>query len=195
MCGIHSRRTGGLKEDHVLPSGSPSRLPSQRIARHSGHRRWLFGDAGSDVQRRPQRTQRGGPQADQPDGIRPGQTDHAERGDRPGRRLQPAAPGETDERQIEDAELQTKSFEMLPSLDIDAARNGTSEQLSATDDRITSTTSAGMTWNILDLGVSYARAKQQADEVLIAREKNTRRCRISSGRSAQPIGGPSARSG
>jgi len=75
------------------------------------------------------------------------------------------------EREIEDAELQTKSFEMLPSLDIDAARNGTSEQLSATDDRITSTASAGMTWNILDLGVSYARAKQQADEVLIAREK------------------------
>ena len=75
------------------------------------------------------------------------------------------------EREIADAELQTKSFEMLPSLDIDAARNATSEQLSASDDRITRTASAGMTWNILDLGVSYARAKQQADEVLIAREK------------------------
>ena len=73
------------------------------------------------------------------------------------------------EREIADAELQTKSFEMLPSLDIDAARNATSEQLSASDDRITRTASAGMTWNILDLGVSYARAKQQADEVLIAR--------------------------
>jgi outer membrane protein, multidrug efflux system len=75
------------------------------------------------------------------------------------------------EREIEDAELRTKSFEMLPSLDVDAARNATNERLSASDDRITGTASAGMTWNILDLGVSYARAKQQADEVLIAREK------------------------
>lgn len=75
------------------------------------------------------------------------------------------------EREIEDAELQTRSFEMLPSLDIDAARNKTSEQLSASDDAITRTASAGITWNILDLGVSYARAQQQADEVLIAREK------------------------
>jgi hypothetical protein len=30
--------------------------------------------------------------------------------------------------------------------------------------------SAGLTWNILDLGVSYARAKQQANNVLIAKE-------------------------
>lgn len=75
------------------------------------------------------------------------------------------------EREIEDAELQTKSFEMLPSLDLDAARNKTSKQLSASDDQITRTASAGITWNILDLGVSYARAQQQADEVLIAREK------------------------
>jgi len=35
------------------------------------------------------------------------------------------------EREIEDAELQTKSFEMLPSLDLDAARNATNEELSA----------------------------------------------------------------
>ncbi|CAN0558573.1 unnamed protein product, partial [Laminaria digitata] len=75
------------------------------------------------------------------------------------------------EREIEDAELQTRSFEMLPSLDIDAARNETSQQLSSSDDVITRTASAGITWNILDLGVSYARAQQQADEVLIAREK------------------------
>lgn len=75
------------------------------------------------------------------------------------------------EREIEDAELQTKSFEMLPSFDLDAARNDTSEKLSSSDDPITRTASAGVTWNILDLGVSYARAQQQADEVLIAREK------------------------
>lgn len=75
------------------------------------------------------------------------------------------------EREIEDAELQTKSFEMLPSFDIDAARNKTDQPLSSSDDPITRTASAGITWNILDLGVSYARAQQQADEVLIAREK------------------------
>jgi len=74
------------------------------------------------------------------------------------------------EREIEDAELRTKSVEMLPSLDLDASRNVTSERLSASDDPVVRAASAGITWNILDLGVSYARAKQQADEVLIAKE-------------------------
>ncbi len=74
------------------------------------------------------------------------------------------------EREVADAELKTSSFEMLPSLDLSAARNRTDEQLSASDDRITNTGSAGFTWNILDLGVSYARARQQSNEVLIARE-------------------------
>lgn len=74
------------------------------------------------------------------------------------------------EREIEDAELRTKSFEMLPSLDLDASRDANSQQISSSDDRIVNTASASVTWNILDLGVSYARAKQQADEVLIARE-------------------------
>jgi outer membrane protein TolC len=74
------------------------------------------------------------------------------------------------ESEIEEAKLQTKSVDMLPSLDIDAGRNTTSERLSSSDDPITRTASAGITWNILDLGVSYARAKQQADEVLIAKE-------------------------
>jgi outer membrane protein, multidrug efflux system len=74
------------------------------------------------------------------------------------------------EREIEDAKLQTQSIDMLPSFDIDAARNSTSVPLSQTDSPLTRTASAGITWNILDLGVSYARAKQQADEVLVARE-------------------------
>jgi outer membrane protein, multidrug efflux system len=74
------------------------------------------------------------------------------------------------EREIEDAELRTSSFDMLPSLDLDSARNRDDQQLSSSDDRITNTASAGFTWNILDLGVSYARAKQQSNEVLIARE-------------------------
>lgn len=74
------------------------------------------------------------------------------------------------EREIEDAKLQTQSIDMLPSFDIEAARNTTSEALSTTDSPLTRTASAGITWNILDLGVSYARAKQQSDEVLVARE-------------------------
>ena len=74
------------------------------------------------------------------------------------------------EREIEDAKLQTQSVEMLPDFDIDGARNTTSERLSESDDPVVRSASAGITWNILDLGVSYARAKQQADEVQIARE-------------------------
>ena len=74
------------------------------------------------------------------------------------------------EHDIADAELRTKSFEMLPSLQLDAGRARKDEALSSTDQRITNTASIGLTWNILDLGVSYARAKQQANNVLIAKE-------------------------
>lgn len=74
------------------------------------------------------------------------------------------------EREISEAELETKSYDMLPALEIDGARNKTSDALTSTDDPQTRTASAGVTWNVLDLGVSYARAKQSADKTLIARE-------------------------
>ncbi|NKB19793.1 MAG: hypothetical protein GKS01_04525 [Alphaproteobacteria bacterium] len=74
------------------------------------------------------------------------------------------------EREIADAELRTKSFEMLPPLQLDASRKRKDKALSSSDERVTTTASAGLTWNILDLGVSYARAKQQANNVLIAHE-------------------------
>jgi len=66
------------------------------------------------------------------------------------------------EREIEDAKLQTQSVDLLPSFDIEAARNSTSEPLSTTDSPLTRTASADITSNILDLGVSYARAKQHS---------------------------------
>jgi multidrug efflux system outer membrane protein len=74
------------------------------------------------------------------------------------------------EREISEAELETKNYDMLPALEIDAARNKTSNKLTSTDDPLVRTASAGVTWNVLDLGVSYARAKQTADKTLIARE-------------------------
>jgi len=74
------------------------------------------------------------------------------------------------EREIEDAELRTTKYDYLPSLDLDGSRNRSDNELSLSDDRITNTGSAGLTWNVLDLGVSYARARQQSNEVLIARE-------------------------
>ena len=74
------------------------------------------------------------------------------------------------EREIEEAKLRTSSVEMLPALDFDATHTRNSDVLSTTDDRLTTEGSATFTWNILDLGVSYSRAKQQTNEVLIARE-------------------------
>ncbi len=42
---------------------------------------------------------------------------------------------------------------------------------STSQERQRNTSSVGVVWNILDFGVSYAQAQQQADEVLINREK------------------------
>ena len=75
------------------------------------------------------------------------------------------------ERRIAEAELEQSNYEMLPALEFSAGKDRSSVQVSPSDDRITKSANAGFTWNILDLGVSYARAKQRADEVLIAKEK------------------------
>jgi outer membrane protein TolC len=75
------------------------------------------------------------------------------------------------ERDIANAELDKSNFDMLPSLDVNAARDRNSVQISNSDDRIVSTANATIAWNVLDLGVSYARAKQQADDVLIKQEQ------------------------
>lgn len=74
------------------------------------------------------------------------------------------------ERRIAEAELEQSNYEMLPTLEFSAGKDRTNVQVSPSDDRITQSANATFTWNILDLGVSYARAKQRADEVLIAKE-------------------------
>ena len=75
------------------------------------------------------------------------------------------------ERDIANAELEKNNFEMLPTFDLNASRDRKNVNISNTDDRISNTASATFAWNILDLGVSYARANQQADEVLIKQEQ------------------------
>jgi len=57
------------------------------------------------------------------------------------------------------------------ALDVNAGRDRNSVQISNTHDRIVSNANATFAWNVLDLGVSYARAKQTADEVLITQEQ------------------------
>jgi outer membrane protein TolC len=75
------------------------------------------------------------------------------------------------ERGIAEAELEHSNYDMLPTLDLKAGRDRADVKVSPSDDRISKTGNASFTWNLLDLGVSYARAKQRADEVLIAKEK------------------------
>lgn len=75
------------------------------------------------------------------------------------------------ERDIENAELEKSNFDLLPAFDVNVGRDRNSVKVTNSDDRITSTASATFAWNILDLGVSYARANQQADEVLISQER------------------------
>jgi outer membrane protein TolC len=75
------------------------------------------------------------------------------------------------ESEIAKAELEKSNFELLPALEINAGRTQNSEKISVTDDRTDTTANAQIAWNVLDLGVSYARAKQKADEGLIAQEQ------------------------
>lgn len=75
------------------------------------------------------------------------------------------------ERRIAEAELEQNNYEMLPTLELSAGKDRSDVQISSSDDRITQSANATFTWNFLDLGVSYARAKQQAEEVLIAKER------------------------
>lgn len=75
------------------------------------------------------------------------------------------------EREIAESELERSNYEMLPELNLNVEKRIANKTISTSDDRITQTANATLVWNFLDLGVSYARAKQQADEVLIAKEQ------------------------
>ena len=85
-----------------------------------------------------------------------------------------------------EAQLGVSQFEMLPRLTANAGytmRNNDSfgfgytpggqiaTNPSASSERSHETGSVGFAWNILDFGVSYYRAKQLADQVLIAQER------------------------
>lgn len=75
------------------------------------------------------------------------------------------------ERDIAKLELEQGNLEALPDLEGDFGYNRDSKVTSVGTDRKITSASIGGTWNLLDLGVSYARAQQSADRVLIAEER------------------------
>jgi outer membrane protein TolC len=87
-------------------------------------------------------------------------------------------------------QLDVTSYDMLPKLAAGAGyatRDKPNESLSRntitnfrsiepaiSQDRVRYTADLGLTWNVLDFGVSYYQAKQQANRVLIAQERRRR---------------------
>jgi len=84
-------------------------------------------------------------------------------------------------------ELTTANLSLLPKLTLEAGYTGRNNDLgsnsqslddgseslesSTSSDRNSKTASLGFTWNVLDFGLSYIRAQQRADRVLIAEER------------------------
>lgn len=91
------------------------------------------------------------------------------------------------ERTMAEAQLDVAKYDMLPRLtvsagystrsneagsrSIDLATGIESNLFSGAQERNRSTQNAVLAWNILDFGVSYVRAQQQANQVLIAEER------------------------
>ena len=75
------------------------------------------------------------------------------------------------ERDIAKLELAQGNLEGAPDLAGNAGFNRDSATTSTDTDRNIRSGSIGGTWSLLDLGVSYARAKQSADRVLVAEER------------------------
>jgi multidrug efflux system outer membrane protein len=88
---------------------------------------------------------------------------------------------------LQDSQLDVASVNILPRLAISAGYQGRQEELASSslsvmtrrqslEPSTSQDTSRGMadlafTWNLLDFGVSYFQAKQQADRILIAQER------------------------
>jgi len=88
---------------------------------------------------------------------------------------------------LQDSQLEVATVNMLPRLAISAGYQGRQEELASSSQSVltrrqsleastSQDTSRGVadlafTWNLLDFGVSYFQAKQQADRVLIAQER------------------------
>lgn len=93
---------------------------------------------------------------------------------------------------VSQGQLEVDKFDMLPQLAVQAGytqRNNyaasasvsfsgdepsnlsSNPSYSVSSDKTTSTSSIGATWDVLDFGLSYYRAKQQADRFLISKER------------------------
>jgi outer membrane protein TolC len=90
---------------------------------------------------------------------------------------------------VQSSQLDLSRFDMLPKLTLQAGyttrdndafglgytpSGAVSTVPSAAVERNRSTANAALTWNMLDFGVSYFRAKQNADQVLVAEERRRR---------------------
>jgi len=72
------------------------------------------------------------------------------------------------EKETTQAELEVEQFGMYPQLSSRSGFSRSNVEVSRGEDISQRTASFGLTWNILDFGVSYARSKQSADRILIA---------------------------
>ncbi|MDO9270247.1 MAG: TolC family protein [Methylobacter sp.] len=91
---------------------------------------------------------------------------------------------------LQDSQLEVATVNMLPRLAINAGYQGRQDELASSSQSVTTRrqslepstsqdTSRGVadlafTWNLLDFGVSYFQAKQQADRILIAQERRSK---------------------
>jgi outer membrane protein TolC len=93
------------------------------------------------------------------------------------------------EAMVQSSQLDLSRYDMLPRLALSAGYNwrdndafgvgytpsgAISTVPSAASERIHNTANAALTWNVLDFGLSYYRARQNADQVLIAEERRRR---------------------
>ena len=93
------------------------------------------------------------------------------------------------ETMVQSSQLDLSRYDMLPRLALSAGYNwrdndafgvgytpsgAISTVPSAATERIHGTANAALTWNVLDFGLSYYRARQNADQVLVAEERRRR---------------------
>jgi outer membrane protein TolC len=75
------------------------------------------------------------------------------------------------ERDIAEMELRQVNEEGFPDVEASGGQTRDSAKVSSDTNRNIRSGSIGATWSLLDLGVSYARAKQSADRVMVAEER------------------------
>nr|MDJ0780296.1 TolC family protein [Gammaproteobacteria bacterium] len=91
------------------------------------------------------------------------------------------------EKVLAETDLDISRYDMLPELVVNAGLDGRdnfsgassrslldgrqSLETSTSSDRDVTTVDFGLTWNVLDFGLSYVRSKQAADQILIAEQE------------------------